>query len=122
MARPTIDRLFDHVARIWRPTPERSSLGVEERTYQVVEAEAGCKVNRSSAPVADAGPGFQPIGARRLYMRPDADVQARDLVELVTGPDAGQFWEVNEPPTRPQGHHTQVDCIAWNGEEPTEES
>lgn len=122
MARPAIDSLFDHTVRIWRPTPERSRLGVEERTYQVVTPSAGAKVNRSTAPVGDAGPGFQPIGSRRLYMAPDADVQARDLVELLTGPDAPQFWEVNEPPTIPMGHHAQLDCIAWNGETPTEES
>lgn len=122
MARPTIDRLFDHTVRVWRCTPERSSLGVEERTYFVHVAEAGAKVNRSTAPVADTGPGMQPTGSRRLYMRTDVDVQARDLVELVTGPDAGQFWEVDQPPTKPQGHHAQLDCIAWNGVTPTEES
>lgn len=122
MARPLIDSLFDTTVRVWRPTPERSRLGVEERTYSVVAPSLGAKVNRSSAPEADAGPGFQPVGARRVYMRPDVDVQARDLLELLTGPDAPQFWEVNEPPTRPQGHHTQLDCIAWNGVTPTEES
>lgn len=122
MAAPAIERLFDSTVRIWRATPERSALGVEERTYFVVIVSAGAKVNRSTAPEADGGPGLQPTGGRRIYMKPDVDVQSRDLVELVTGADAPQFWEVNEPPTRPQDHHTQLDCIAWNGETPTEES
>lgn len=119
---PEIDSLFDHDVKIWRPTRERSTLGVEERTYQVHIAEARCKVNRSTAPSADTGPGMQPTGARRLYMRPDVDVKPRDLVELVTGPDAPQFWEVDQLPSLPRGHHMQLDCIAWNGVRPTEES
>lgn len=122
MARPSIDSLFDHDVRIWRPTPERSALGVDERTYRVQIPAARAKVNRSTAPSADTGPGMQPTGSRRLYMRPDADIQARDLVELVAGPDAPQFWEVDQIPSRPMGHHTQLDCIAWNGVRPTEES
>jgi len=122
VARPSIDSLFDHDVRVWRPTKERSTLGVEERTYQVHIAEARCKVNRPTAPSSDTGPGMAPTGARRLYMRPDVDVQARDLVELTAGPDAGSFWEVDQLPSRPMGHHTQLDCIAWNGVTPTEES
>lgn len=122
MARPAIDRLFDHTVRVWRPTPERSSLGVEERTYTVVDASAGAKLDRSTAPVADRGLGLAPIGRRRLYMRPDADILARDLIEVLTGPDAPQFWEVDEPPTRPMHHHTQLDCIFWDGVAPVEES
>lgn len=113
--RPKIDRLFDHTVRIWRPTANADNrLGVEERTYTVV-ASVGCALNRSTAPVGDIGPGVEPIGSRRFYMRPDANVQPRDVLEIIAGPETGSTWEVDEPPTKPRSHHTQVDTIVWNG-------
>lgn len=115
MAAPSIARLFDHTLRVWRPAPSQDDVGFEARTYSVVAALLGCALNRSDAPVVDIGPGMLPVGSRRFYLEPDADVQARDVLELLSGPDAPGRWEINEPPTRPRGHHTQVDCIAWHG-------
>lgn len=115
MARPSIAALFDHTVRVWRPVVNRSRLGVDERGYVVVAASLGAKLNRSSAPVADGGPGLQPTGSRRFYMAPDADVVERDIIEVLTGPDSGQTWEVDEPPTRPNDHHTQFDARYWAG-------
>lgn len=119
MTPPRIDRLFDHVVRIWRPaTAPSSRLGVETRNYAIV-GQAGAALNRNVSPEGDVGPGMMPIGRRRLYMRPDANVKARDVVEIIEGPEAagvdGKTWEVDQPPTRPRGHHTQVDAVAWNG-------
>lgn len=122
MARPSVAGMFDQNVRIWRPTTERSRLGVEERTYFVNVPTTGAAVNRSTAPESDTGPGLTPTGSRRIYVGPDVDVQPRDLVELLDGPDGRQFWEVDQPPTKPRGHHTQLDCLTWNGTEPTEES
>lgn len=118
MARPAIDHMLDHTVRVWRPVVSKDDYGAESSDYQLV-ASLNAAVNRSSAPVADIGPGFAPTGTRRVYLRPDAQVQPRDVVELVTGPDAPGTWEVDEPPTHPRGHHTQVDCIAWHGVLPT---
>jgi hypothetical protein len=116
MARPRIDRLFDHTVRIWRPIASSDNrLGVETRDYSVAIPTAGCALNRNVSPVQDQGPGMEPTGRRRFYMRPDLDIRERDLVQIMTGPDAVQTWEVDQPPTRPRDHHTQVDAIAWNG-------
>lgn len=114
---PRIDRLFDHTVRIWRPTAAPTArLGVERRTYAILVASAGCALNRNVSPEQDQGAGMDQTGRRRFYMRPDSPIQARDVIEILTGPDAdGQRWEVDQNPTRPRGHHTQVDSIAWNG-------
>lgn len=115
MRRPKIDRLFDSTVRVWRPTADANNrLGAETRTYSPI-ATLGAALNRSTAPVGDIGPGMAPIGSRRFYLRPDANVQARDLLEIISGPETGSTWEVDEPPTRPRSHHTQVDSIVWNG-------
>lgn len=117
MARPAIDRLFDHTCRIWRSTSTKDDLGAESRTYAPI-AEAQCALKRPTAPLADLGAGLAPTGRRRFYMRPDQDIQLRDVVEILSGPDAGgaqRTWEVDEPPTIPRGHHTQVDAFAWQG-------
>lgn len=120
MARPLIDRMFDHEVRIWRPTVTKDDLGAESREYAAV-AEHPCALKRPTAPLADLGAGLAPTGRRRFYLRPDVDVQLRDIVEVVSGPDAAgeqATWEVDEPPTKPRGHHTQVDAITWNGNLP----
>lgn len=113
--------LFDTEVAIWRQVKTVGSLREEVRTWVRVLDPPGvfnCCVNRPNAPVGDIGPGVEPIGTRRIYMLPSTDVQTRDVVELVRGPDAGALLEVDEPPTRPRGHHVQLDCRLWNGRLP----
>jgi hypothetical protein len=117
-----IERLQDHTVRVWRPVTVPDAIGADQRTYAPVGEPEPAKVNRNVAPTGDAGPGFAAIGRRRLYMKPGVDVEERDVLELVTGPDAPQTLEVDEPPTRPRGHHCQVDCILWRGQLPELES
>ena len=116
--RPAISGMFDSEIRIWRPAFVRDSVGMEDTTYTPV-GEVGAAINRSRAPETDVGAGHAPTGSIRWYGLPTIDVQPRDVCEVIAGPDAGRLWEVNEPPTRPRGHHTQVDCIEWNGKLPT---
>lgn len=111
---PRIDRLFDHQLRIWRATIGQDSLGAETRTYAVTLPSIGAVVNRAVAAEGDIGPGMEAIGRVRFYVRPDVEIFARDVVEIVSGPETGTF-EVDQPPVRPRGHHTQVDAIIWNG-------
>jgi len=110
---------FDTSVRIWRPTSTITSpLGAERRDYEIVlePAAPNAAVNRPTAPLGDKGPGLAPIGERRIYMAPETDVQARDVLELVAGPDAGQRFEVDEPPTRPGNDHVQLRCRFWEGD------
>lgn len=115
--RPSIAGMFDSKIRIWRPTPETDAVGVEEREYAPV-AVVDCFLNRSRTPQVDVGPGEASVGALRWYGLPTIDVRPRDVCEVIDGPDKGRNWEVNEEPVRPKAHHTQVDCIEWNGKLP----
>lgn len=124
MARPTIDRLLDHSVRIWRATVDQDKYGVETKEYELV-ATVSAALNRGVVPVAPSEGGLAPTGSIRMYLRPDADVQARDVIEVISGPDATarsqRTYEVDQPPMRPKEHHTQLDCIAFNGTLPTVE-
>ena len=114
MPRPSIAGLFDSTIRIWRPTTTRTGPGVEQKSYAVTTT-VGAVINRSRTPTAPSDGGLAPSGIIRWYGLPTIDVQPRDVLEVMTGPDAGKKWECNELPTRPRGHHTQVDCVEYNG-------
>lgn len=111
-----VQRLGDHTVRIWSPVVSRDSLGAEVREY-APGATVKALVNRPVAGQGDGGAGLAPTGARRIYVDPSVAVAARDIVEIVTGPEtqSHRFWEVDGPPTRPRDNHTQLDCIAWHG-------
>lgn len=117
MPRPSITGMLDRKMRIWRPTTTQDSIAVEERQYTAL-AVVDCALNRPSVSEVDTGPGMAPVGQLRWYGRASIDVQPRDVCEIADGAEAGQTFEVNAPPVRPMGHHTQVDCIEWNGQLP----
>ena len=121
MPRPTIDHLLDCEVRIWRPTVDDDSIGVQEREYASAGTVAAF-INRPVLPLANQGGGLAPTGGIRWYGRPDIVVLKRDVIEVMTGPEAGKTFEVNAPPVRPKNHHTQVDCIEWNGNLPEDDS
>lgn len=120
MPRPTIDHLLDTTIQIWRPTVLSDSIGVEERQYVALPDTIDAVLNRAAMQEANIGAGLAPVGNLRWYGRPDIDVRKRDVVLIIDGPEAGKTFEVNAPPVRPKGHHTQVDCIEWNGILPDE--
>ena len=115
--RPSIAGMLDSRIRIWRPTSVDDAIGVEQRNY-VPLATVGAFINRPVEPVAQVGGGLAPTGGVRWYGLPTIDVEPRDVCEVLTGPEAGKTFEVNAPPVRPKDHHTQVDCIEWNGDLP----
>lgn len=114
MARPTIDHLLDSQIQIWRPMRTSDSIGVEEMELTpmfVVDAF----INRPAQSETPVGGGLAPVGNVRWYGKPTIDVQPRDICEVIAGPETGRLFEVNSHPARPKNHHTQVDCIEWNG-------
>lgn len=117
MPRPTIDHLLDTQIQIWRPIKAKDTIGVEERTYAPFAVYAAV-LNRAAMAEANVGGGLAPLGSLRWYGRPDINVQPRDICEIIDGPEAGKTFEINSPPVRPKNHHTQVDCIEWNGKLP----
>lgn len=113
--------MMDHEVAIWRPTTVLGEMREEIRTYVRVLDPPGvpnAMVNRPRAPLANSGPGLTPTGTRRIYMATGTDVQPRDVVELVAGPDAGDVIEIDEPPTRPRGHHVQLVGRLFDGRLP----
>lgn len=119
--RPSVAGMFDSTIRIWRPTVTRGQAGIDNQQYTPLLI-VGAAINRSRTPQAPQDGGLARSGIIRWYGLPTIDVRERDVVEVVTGPDAGRTWEVNEQPTRPRGHHTEVDCVEWNGILPDLES
>lgn len=107
--------LLDHEVRIWARQVTLGRLREEIVTYtaQTTLVPGACR--RPTAPVASIGAGLDPVGERVVYLPATASLQPRDLVELVTGPEAPNVLEVNQPPTRPRGHHTELSCRFWHG-------
>lgn len=116
MARPSVASWFDATVRIWRPTTavETDAIGAESETY-TPQAVVGARLNRSKTSERASAGGLTTIGTLRWYGLPTIDVQPRDLCEILTGPDAGPTWEVDQIPVRPANHHCQVDCVEWHG-------
>jgi hypothetical protein len=114
MPRPSIAGMFDSQIRIRRPHTTTSGPAIEQRTYTVV-GTVDAAINRSRSPQAPASGGLARSGIIRWYGLASIDVRERDVCEVIAGPDAGAIWEVNERPVRPRNHHTQVDCVEFNG-------
>lgn len=113
---------MDHRLRVWRRTvtglgPQRNEL-VEYVQVGTDPVGFNAVVNRPVTQAADAGPGVAPIGARYLYMSAAADVRVRDVLEIISGPDAGYRGEIDGGPTRPRGNHTEITTSVWHGKLP----
>lgn len=106
---------LDHDAQIWRPTVTLGPRREEVRSYAKLGGEVRAGIRRPTARVGDAGPGLAPIGERVFYFQPEVDVEPRDIIELLSGPDAPGTWEVDSPPTRPRGHHVELTTRHWLG-------
>lgn len=115
MSRPTIDHLLDHTARLWRPTETLGTLKSKVTTYVADADLVPCAVQRPTAVMTDIGPGLASSGERTIYFRATETLAPLVVVELVTGPDTGN-WEIDGPPTSLRGHHIQTRCRAFNGQ------
>jgi hypothetical protein len=115
------EHLFDVTLRVWRPSKALGPQRNEIVTYAQVGTDSlvpNAVVNRPSARLGDPGPGLTPVGERRLYMTVTANIQARDVVQFVSGPDAGYRGEVDDAPTRPRNNHTEIVTKVWRGKLP----
>jgi len=119
----TISHLFDHTAVIWRKVETLNEAGVTHKAFTLAYGPLGLKANRKAAMVVNSGPGIIDAGQRVFYFEVGPIILKRDLVELVTGPDAppssGEraILEV-ENVTIPRGHHVEVRCSEYHGAEP----
>lgn len=107
MPRPPISGMLDHTARLWRPSKNFGELR-ERRDTLIPVVTFPCAVNRPSARLGNTGPGLQNVGERDVYTEPTVDLRARDVLELLTGPEAGKKVEIDEDPTNVRGHHLEA--------------
>ena len=113
----TFRSLLDHEVRIWTRSVVLGRVREETVSYASGDLLPAA-VRRPTAPVASVGAGLAPVGERIVYLLATVTVAPRDLVEIVSGPDAPGWLEVDEPPTRPRGHHTELTCRFWHGDPP----
>lgn len=118
MPRPSIARLFDHVASQYRP--DDTALGsMRERLGTLAPVTSfRCAVNRPTARLGDTGPGLTNVGERMVYVEVSVDLRPRDVLELTEGPEAGLRIEVDEQPTNVRGHHKEARCRIFAGDVP----
>ena len=111
-------RLLNHRARIWRASVSLGPLREEIRALLPVGLPIRCTLRRPSARVSDSGAGLIPQGERVLYCNPGENVEPRDILELLEGPEAPALLEIDSPITRPRGHHIEMTARLWLGELP----
>lgn len=114
----SIAHLLDHTATVYRPADTLGALRTNIRGYAAVASGVEMGVRRPAALYAEIGPGVGPLGQRIIYADVGLDVAARDVIDLITGPDAPGRWEVDEQPTSPRGHHIELRCRAFTGKLP----
>ena len=110
--------LLDHTVTIFRPGDGVGALRTQVRNYAAIGTAIAAGVRRPGAAMQDIGPGLGTTGSRTIYLMPDVVVAARDVIRLDTGPEAGQRWEVDQPPMNLRGHHIEVRCRHFDGKLP----
>jgi head-tail adaptor len=87
-------------ARVRRPVETRDRL----RNTVVVWPSFGTAWMAVRPPrrmLSSFGAGEVPAGTMEVEMRAQAELQARDVLEIYAGPEAGTKWRVISPPYRP---------------------
>lgn len=110
--------LLDYTVRVWRPAAAPGVALEDVREYEPAALLIPGTCHRPRILLADTGPGLADQGERVWYFNPTADVQERDVLETVTGPEVGKRYEVDGPPAFPRGHHQEVPCKPFLGDLP----
>ena len=86
-----IAHLCDSRGIVYRPTETRDELQDTVLVWTALTAPAGlnCRANQKwSGDLQDNGPGEQQGSLRQWFLVKDFDVQERDVIEVVSGPEA----------------------------------
>ena len=126
----SVESMMNHRARVWRPVQGKDAMQAVVNGWQVA-TEPPTRNNLWTSPqdtrLADRGPGEQTAGVEspRWYMTKEADVTERDVVELISGPEAPSYWRVQSAssPSRPNEgrHHWRIAVEPYHGDAPEEE-
>lgn len=110
----SITGMFDHTARVMRPTETEDQYGDVIHTY----AEAAVIPLALVPPkltLRDAGPGDQPAGRMEAYAAADAGLTRQDVLDVTAGPEAGTRWRVLSV-AHPRGNHAEAVCEPFSGD------
>lgn len=114
----SIASLLDHTARIWRRTETLDDYRASVPGYTVAHASLACASDGQNSVLANPGPGMVESGRRWIYFDIGADLQHRDVIELLTGPTAPASLEI-ESVDEFRGHHIEVQASEFTGELPS---
>src|SRR5690625_758205 len=107
-------------AMVRRPTEGRGALGDVETAYPAV-GMAWIDVRPPRRMLASYGAGELPAGTMEAELRAHIDVQMRDVLEIVAGPERGTRWRAVSPPHRPGRGELLILLEVYEPELPVEE-
>lgn len=117
----TIAHLCDHQAEVYRAEVTTDSLGDRIESWREKCSPDGlnCRPNQAwSGTLQDHGPGEQQRAMRTWYLVPGFDVQPRDVLKVVYGPECGMLMRVESvthPTARFGVNHIEVNVEVWHG-------
>jgi len=116
-----IQHLCDHRVIVYRATVFRDEFGDVDEAWVALTAPVGLNARPNQAwsgNLQDPGPGEQQRAMRQWFLVLGFDVQERDVVSVVSGPEVGQRLRV-ESVTRPTNplimHHLEISVTVWDG-------
>jgi hypothetical protein len=117
-----IAHLMTHRAVLHRETATRDRFGDTVVTWTQHTTPAGLNARPDqnwSGTLQDSGPGDQQAGMRRWFLLAGFDVGERDVLQVVSGPEAPvllRVQSVTKPTqTSPAVHHIEVNVEVWQG-------
>lgn len=114
-----ITHLLDHTARVWRRVETIGTLGDTIVTYDLAYDELACAEDGQNSVAGNPGAGQTPIGRRWVYFDVGPTIRFRDVIELVSGPNAPAALEVESSDNR-RGHHLEIQASEFRGKLPEE--
>lgn len=117
--------MLDHRVDVVRPVEPTvgDSLADDRETYTEVYLNARCAFWPIQTPITDLGAGETPDGKTGASFEKQIDVQDRDIIVTISGPEAGKRWRVvaNRHPGRRFGrgkHHGEFEVVPVSGSLP----
>jgi hypothetical protein len=120
-ARVTFAALMDHRGIVYRATETRDELADAVLVWDALPVPAGlnCRPNQNwSGTLQDRGPGEQQDALRQWFLVAGFDIQERDVLSVVDGPEAPvllRILSVDHPTAGIVLHHIEVNVEVWAG-------
>jgi len=117
----SIAHLCDHRAELYRATSTVDDLGDRVESWEKACTPHGlnCRPNQAwSGSLQDHGPGEQQRALRVWYLKEGFDVQERDVLKVVYGPEAPRLLRVesvSKPTALRAAHHIEVNVEIYHG-------